>query len=507
MFFHKDAYLDNNATTRVDKSVTAVIRKVLRKCYGNPSSLYKAAHLSKEILEESRRTFAATIGAGDEEIIFTGCASEANNQVLISLFDRYAPGKKTILSSPIEHPSIISTLTYLEKKGAIVHFLPVDSTGLVLMDKLPDLIDNDTFLVVCMFANNETGSVQDIKTIARIAHAHGALFLCDCVQAIGKIPINVREQDLDYATFSAHKIHGPKGVGALYIKNGAPISPFIHGGHQEAGLRAGTEGLHNIAGFAQAAKKLPGLLNKYSKNAELKKNFILRLREIKPDVIINTPPVSSLPNTINVTFPGIDNAVLIAVFDYYGIAVSAGSACSTPDNKASHVLKAIGLTDDQARRSIRFSMSDSTTRRDITFILDVIRKFLMKKTPQVNMIAPSFLNKTVLFDDRTYILDVRFWYDKVKIKSLPNAHEASFFSFSRYLCRLPRDKNIIVVCQGGFYSPMIAFYCKRKGFKNVGFLMSGMEGWKAAQPELYKRFSGQNVVKLQPRGYNAILPH
>jgi cysteine desulfurase len=506
MFFPNEAYLDNNATTRIDKSVIRVMHRVLKKYYGNPSSLYKAAHFSKAVLEDSRRTCAAAINASDEEIIFTGCASEANNQVLLTLFERCYPEKRTIISSPIEHPSVISTLNHLEKKGAVVRYIPVDATGIIDMEILRSLINNDTLLVCCMLANNETGSVQDIKTVSAIARTHGAFVFSDCVQALGKIPVDVKELDLDYASFSAHKIHGPKGVGALYIKNGSPISPFIHGGHQETGLRAGTEGLHNIAGFAQAVRKLPCLLKNHSKTDGWKKYFIERLKEIKPDIIINTPPVSSLPNTASITFPGIDNAVLIAVFDYYGIAVSAGSACSTPDNKASHVLKAIGLTDEQARTSIRFSLSGSTTKRDINYTLKVIKKYLSGKTPQVGMIAPAFLNESLLFDNSTYILDIRFWYDKVKIKSLPGAHEASFFSFNKYLYCLPRNKNIIVVCQGGFYSPMIAFYCKRKGFKNVGFLMTGMEGWKTAQPELYKKFAGQNIIRLEPRGKHAILP-
>jgi cysteine desulfurase len=500
MFFSNEVYLDNNATTNVDKSVIRVMCRVLKKHFGNPSSLYKAAHFSKAVLEESRRTCAAAINASDEELIFTGSASEANNQVLLTLFERFFPARKTIISSPIEHPSVISTLNHLEKKGAVVRYIPVDATGIIDMKIFRSLINDDTFLVCCMLANNETGSVQDLKTMAAIAHTQGVFFLADCVQAIGKIAVNVKELDVDYATFSAHKIHGPKGVGALYIKNGSPISAFIHGGHQETGLRAGTEGLHNIAGFAEAVRKLPRMLKKYSSIGHLKHYFVEQLKKIKPDIVVNTPPASSLPNTISVTFPGIDNAVLIAVFDYYGIAVSAGSACSTPDNKASHVLKAIGLTDEQARTSIRFSMSDSTTKRDIRFTLNVIRKYLAGKTPQVGMIAPAFLNESLLFNDKTYILDVRFWYDKVKIKSLPGAHEASYFSFKKYLHCIPRDKNIIAVCQGGFYSPMTAFYLKRKGYKNAGFLMTGMEGWKAAQPELYKKYAGTNIIKLKPRG-------
>lgn len=341
--------------------------------------------------------------------------------------------------------------------------------------------------------------------MAKAAHERGAYFLSDCVQALGKIPVDVKALGVDYATFSAHKIHGPKGVGALYFKKGVPLAPHIHGGHQEVGLRAGTESLHNIAGFAEAARAVPRLLGRTPREALLRDSFVKQLKAIKPDAVINTPEVDCLPNTINVTLPGVDNAVLIAAFNYYGIAVSAGSACSTPDNKASHVLKAIGLTDDEARQSIRVSLGDNTSKNDIDYAIGIIEKFLQGKTPKVGMIAPAFLTEQLLFDPKTYILDVRFWYDKVAIKSLPGAHEASFFTFTRYVRLLPRDRHIIVICQGGFYSPVIAYFLKRKGFAKVSFLISGMEGWKAAQPELYAKHGGKNVVHLKPRGTGALL--
>jgi cysteine desulfurase len=420
--------------------------------------------------------------------------------VLLTVFEREFPKKKTIVASPIEHPSVISTLHYLASRGANIAWLRVDKTGLVDPAHYQSLLSGDVMLVCCMLANNETGSIQDVRTMAESAHAAGTLFFSDCVQALGKIPVDLRALNVDYATFSAHKIHGPKGVGALYVKKSAPIAPFIHGGHQENGLRAGTENIHSIVGFARAMDDVPSLVAASSRIARLRQTLIDRLLLLKPDCTINTPLVSSIPNTVSVTFPGIENAVLIAVFNYYGIAVSAGSACSTPENKASHVLTAIGLSEAQARQTIRFSLGHQTTRRHITCTLDIIKKFLTHKTPSVDMIAPSFLARELLFDPGTYILDVRFWYDRLSIKSLPGAHEASFFSFARYRRLIPKNKNVIVICQGGFYSPMIAWYLKKRGWKRVGFLISGMEGWKAAQPDLYARHAGTNITVLKPRG-------
>jgi cysteine desulfurase len=497
MFFKREIYLDNNATTKPWRNVVRIIKKVSAETFGNPSSLYQTGYASKEVIEASRQTIAFAVNASPEEILFTGSASESNNQVLVSLFEKFSPVKKTILSTPIEHPSVLQTLQYLESRGTVVKYIPVNDKGVVDIASLRSLIDDDTFLVCVMYANNEIGILQDIASIARIVHEKNILFFSDCVQALGKTIVDVKHLDVDYASFSAHKIHGPKGVGALYVKNGAPIAPFVHGGHQETGLRAGTESIHSIAGFAEAVKYLPRMKKRRTEIRILRNYLADELLKLNMNVSINTKCEQSIPNTLNVTFNGTSNTQIIALFDYYRICVSAGSACSTPENKPSHVLTAIGLSAEKARESIRFSLSENTRRKDIDYVIRLLKKLRDGKTPVLSMLPPSFLNETELFRDDNYILDVRFWYDKLKLKSLPGSHEASLFRFSRYLRHIPKEKNIIVVCQGGVYSPIVVFYLKKKGYKKVCFLMAGMEGWKAAYPETYAIHAGTNITKLE----------
>jgi len=491
-------YLDHNATTNVSRHVRRKMNHVLKYCYGNPSSLYGIGRKSTEIMEEARQHMADAIHADPDEIYFTGGATESNNAVLKSVSNYFYPKKKKIISTPIEHPSVINTLDFLKTQGIIVEYCPVDRNGRVSVAELEKLIDDDTFLICCSLANSEIGTIQDIPAITMMAGKHDVLVLSDCVQAFGKIPVDAHEWGIDYASFSAHKLHGPKGVGALYIKQGSPFEPFIHGGHQEDGMRAGTESLHNIAGFGAACENINKLLEQSKQIQELKHQFIQQLKEIKPDCVINSSKTDSLPNTLNITFPEINNAGLMAMFDYHGIAVSAGSACSAQEDKPSHILKAIGLSDQTAQETIRVSLGYRTSARDIRYTARVFKDYIKDKTLFVNMVSPSQLDETFLFDGETYILDVRPQFMRKKFKSLPNSHEASFVSIEKYLNQLPRDKRILVVCQGGTLSYITAYYLKSKGFDQVSNLLSGVDGWKKRNSELYQKYAGQDITVLQP---------
>lgn len=368
----------------------------------------------------------------------------------------------------------------------------------MLPAELEKMIDAETFLVCCMLANNEIGTIQDIPVITKIAGQHDVLVLSDCVQALGKIPINVRGWGIDYASFSAHKLYGPKGVGALYIKQGSPFAPFMHGGHQEHGMRAGTESIHNIAGFGAACQDVDKLLAHTEQIRVLKRQLIQRLEEIKPDCVINSPEAYCLPNTVSITFPNVSNAGLMAVFDDHDIAVSAASACSTKEDKPSHALKAIGLSDQAAQETIRFSLDSSTSARDIRYTAQVFQDHIEGRTKFVNMITPAQLDETILFDEQIYILDVRPQSLRRKSKGLPNSHEASFVSIEKYLHQLPKDKHILVACQGGGLSYISAYYLKSKGFERVSNLRAGIAGWKERRNDLYQKYAGQNVTVLQP---------
>ncbi|NOH03783.1 MAG: aminotransferase class V-fold PLP-dependent enzyme [Chloroflexi bacterium] len=498
--FNRQVYLDHNATTPVGDRVRSKMERVLKYQYGNPSSFYGLGRKSAGLVEQARKQVSQVIHADPSEVIFTSCASESNNAVLKSVAAHFYPKKKKIISSPIEHPSVTNTLAYLETQGVLVEYCRVDDKGRVLLADLEKRMDRDTFLVCCILANNETGVIQDIGTVTKIARRHGALVLTDCVQALGKMPIDVHAWDVDYASFSAHKLYGPKGIGALYVKRGSPFMPLLHGGHQEGGMRAGTENLHNIVGFGAACQDVDKLLAHTKQIRVLKRQLIQRLREIKPNCVINTPEAEAecLPNTLSITFPGVDNAGLMGMLDFRGIAVSAGSACSTGEDTPSHVLKAIGLSDQAARETIRISLGHGNTARDIRYMTQVVQDFIEGRVSFVNMLAPAQLNETILFDEKTFILDVRPPDDRKQFKGLPNAHEVNPLQVERYLKQLPREKRILVYCPGGGLSVMISYYLRAKGFKRVTNLRGGLDAWRKRRGDLYQKYAGQNVSVLQP---------
>ncbi|MBN2281032.1 MAG: cysteine desulfurase [Candidatus Marinimicrobia bacterium] len=374
--FKRNVYLDHNATTPLGSSVRKTMNRVMKHHWGNPSSGYQKGKTAFQIIEHAREQVAQSINAHSHEIYFTGSATEANNAVLKTLSNHFYPTKKKIISTPIEHPSVMNTLEFLKTQRIIVQYCPVDRFGFVSVKELEKLMDEDTFLICCMLANNEIGTIQNIQEISAHAKKHNILVMSDCVQAFGKIPIHVKEMGMDYATFSAHKLYGPKGVGGLYAKISSPLSPFIHGGHQEEGMRAGTEAVHNIAGFGKACNQVRNLISTANDIRLLKAYFVERLKKVKPDIIIHSPSQNSIPNTISVTLPDIKSRELMMMLDYYGICVSSGSACSTQLNKPSHVLKSIGLSDKEAEETLRISLGKDTKKGDINYTIKIIEKYL-----------------------------------------------------------------------------------------------------------------------------------
>ena len=494
----RQVYLDHNATTSVSRRVRRTMNRVLKCVYGNPSSLYSAGRKSAAVMEVARQQVADAIHADAQEIYFTGCATESNNAVLKSLSDHFYPKKKKIISLPIEHPSVINTLEFLKTQGIEVDYCPVDRHGRVLPAELEKRIDENTFLVCCMLANNEIGTIQDIATLAEIARRHGVLVMSDCVQALGKIPIDVHGWGIDYASFSAHKLHGPKGAGALYVRQGSPFAPFVHGGHQENGMRAGTESLHNIAGFGAACRDVDKLLAHAQRSGILKRQLIQQLKKIKPDCVVNSPEADCLANTASISFPDVNQAGLMAVFDHHGIAVSAASACSAQEDKPSHVLKAIGLSDQAAKETIRFSLGSSTSAGDIRYTVNVFRDYIEGRTLPVGMVTPAQLDESILFDEQTYVLDVRPRFQRKNTAGLPNSHQVSFAALAKFLPQLPADKHILVACQNGYLSYAVAYYLKSKGFARVSSLEAGIAGWKKRHSDLYQRYAGHNVTMPEP---------
>jgi len=357
-------YLDHNATTPLHPEVKKAMTEAM-EVFGNPSSFHEAGRQARELVENSRRVVADFIGATHEEIMFTGSGSEANNAVFNALLSQPA-ARREIITTSIEHPCVLRAAAHLAELGVPVHYLDVDETGKVYLDQLESLLSDATALISVMTANNEIGTIQDVGRIARMCHERGALFHTDAVQAIGKIPVNVNEIGADYLSFSAHKLYGPKGIGALYVRQGTPFQPLIRGGHQEHGRRGGTENTIGIVGFSKAVEmRKAEMAEEATRLAMFKRALKEAIARIIPGATFNGHPTDSLPGTLNVSFAQARGEAVQLALDLAGIAVSTGSACSSGSLDPSHVLIAIGLPAAQALGSIRISLGRTTTPDDI----------------------------------------------------------------------------------------------------------------------------------------------
>ncbi|MCK9482749.1 MAG: cysteine desulfurase [Candidatus Marinimicrobia bacterium] len=377
-------YLDHNATTPLHPEVKNTITEMM-EIYGNPSSLHSAGRIARQKIEQSRETVAGFIGAAPDEIIFVGSGSEANNTVLNSLscssqvcrLERKS--RDSIITTAIEHPCIMETSKCLRERGFPVNHLPVDVNGKVKIDKLRELLTYQTALVSVMYANNEIGTIQDIKTIAEITHSRGAFFHTDAVQAVGKIPVDVKDLNVDFLTLSAHKIYGPKGIGALYIRRGTPFCPMIRGGHQERGRRAGTENTIGIVAFAKAIEmRQQEMHDEAERLNRFRKILIDGIKNNIPDVQFNGHPTDVLPGTLNVSFVGAEGESILLYLDLEGIGVSTGSACASGSLDPSHVILATGIGAELAHGSIRISMGRENTLDDIQYTISALKRVIQR---------------------------------------------------------------------------------------------------------------------------------
>jgi len=374
----RQIYLDNSATTEMSQNVIDAMSEAL-KFYGNASSLHEAGHQANILIETARNNVAELIGSNYKEIIFTSGGTESNNTVINIACElaKHDPTRNEIIVSSIEHPSLIETLKKQEKNGIKVYYLPVDRNGLVEIDELKKTLSEKTAFVSVMTANNETGVIQQIKEITKLVHNAGALMHTDAVQAIGKINFNVKDLDIDYASFSAHKIKGPKGIGALYVKDKMPYLSFMIGGHQEHGKRAGTYNTLGIIGFGQAAKDAKHTPEKYKNIIEPVKIKLLQdIIKTIPDTIINGDQNFTLPNVLNISFPRAEGESIMLALDQYGIEVSTGSACASGDGKPSHVLMAMLADPELAHGSIRFSFGLDNTADDVSYVMEYLPKII-----------------------------------------------------------------------------------------------------------------------------------
>ena len=365
-------YFDYNATTPLSKEVYDFYVKELAE-YANGSSLHQEGREVAATIAKARQQIASLVHCQPEEVVFTSGGSESNNTVFNTMVELSKKrNNKVIVTSAIEHPCVLEASRRLESQfGFEVIYLPVDDAGIVDMESYKKALEKKPLLVSIMTANNEIGTIQDIKTLCSMAHEVGALFHTDAVQAVGKIPVDFKDWDVDYATLSAHKIYGPKGVGALYIKERAPIEALIRGGHQEHGLRAGTYNGPAIAAFGYAAELAGKELAEYAAfTGKLRQQLKDGLLKAVPGIRINGHETKVLPNTLNVSFPGAEGEAILLYLDLLGVAASTGSACASASLDPSHVLMATGLGPELAHGSIRFSFGKYNTPEEVNFVLE-----------------------------------------------------------------------------------------------------------------------------------------
>ena len=371
-------YADNAATTPMSESVFEAMKPFLTEFYGNPSSLYRIGREARRAVTEARMKVARALNAKDpSEIIFTGGGSQADNLAIRGYVKgRSARGKKHIITSKIEHHAVLYTCEALEKEGYPVTYLDVDAQGHVDLEQLKSVITDQTALVTIMAANNEIGTIQNLKAISEIAHAHGAVFHTDAVQAVGHMPLDVQEMGIDMLSLSAHKFRGPKGIGALYVRKGIALEPLVYGGGQERGLASGTENVAGMVGLGQAIEDATGehLAEKMGYVKKLTDRLVKGIMDAIPYTHYTGDPVNRLPGTASFVFEAIEGEGLILRLDHAGICGSTGSACSTGSLDPSHVLMAIGLPHEIAHGSLRLTLGEQNTEEDVDYLIENVTK-------------------------------------------------------------------------------------------------------------------------------------
>ncbi len=366
-------YLDNSATTQVSEEVLNEMKPYFRKEFGNPSTLYSIGRSSKNALDQSRQKVADAINANPDEIIFTSGGSESDNLAIKGLAFKLRKKGNHIITSNIEHPAVKNTLKFLENLDYNVSYLPVDENGIIKIEDLKNAITDDTILITIMHANNEIGTIQPIEEIGKIARENNIIFHTDAVQSFGKIDVDVEKLNVDLLSLSSHKINGPKGVGALYIKKGIRLEPLIHGGGQEKGIRSGTENVPGIVGFAKACEIVSKNLDKnYKKLSSIRDELIDKVLSTIPESYLNGDRNRRLPNVVNFRFKAIEGESLILLLDAKGYQASTGSACSSNTLEASPVLTALGLDPVDVHGSLRISLSPESEEFNIDEFVEII---------------------------------------------------------------------------------------------------------------------------------------
>ncbi|MBR5291841.1 MAG: cysteine desulfurase NifS [Clostridia bacterium] len=383
----RKVYMDNAATTALAPEVLEQMMPYLTTTFGNPSSVHAFGREARTGIDKARQQVAAALNAEVDEIIFTGCGTESDNTVLLGVAAKYKAKGNHIITTNIEHHAILHTAEYLEKNGCEVTYLPVDQYGRVSAEQVAAAIKDNTILVSIMFANNEVGSIMPIAEIGAVCREKGVLFHTDAVQAVGHVPIDVKAMNIDMLSLSAHKFHGPKGVGALYVRRGIRLPSFVMGGGQEKGRRAGTENTAGVVGLGAAVEMSCAHMEENAKRMTALRNRLMEgiEREI-PEVKLNGHRTERLPNNVNYSIRYIEGESILLMLDMNGIAASSGSACTSGSLDPSHVLLALGLDHETAHGSVRLTLGDETTEEDIDYVIDVLKK----TAERLRMMSPLY---------------------------------------------------------------------------------------------------------------------
>ncbi len=369
-------YFDNNATTRVDPAVFEEMAPYFCDLYGNPSSMHTFGGQVGRKIGEARERVAALLGADPSEIVFTSCGTEGDNTAIRSALEAL-PEKRHVVTTRVEHPAVLNLVNHLVKKGYHVTLLGVDEQGMIDLAELEDSLRDDTAIVSIMWANNETGTVFPIEKAAEIVKSRGILFHTDAVQAVGKIPIDLRKLPADFLVLSGHKLHAPKGVGALYVRKGTPYRPFLIGGHQERGRRGGTENVPGIIGLGKACELAREHMDEENTRVRaLRDRLEAGLLAAIPDTRLNGHPTERLPNTVNLSFKFVEGEAILLLLDQIGVCASSGSACTSGSLEPSHVLRAMGVPFTFAHGSVRFSLSRFNTEDEVDFVVAELPKII-----------------------------------------------------------------------------------------------------------------------------------
>ena len=370
----RNVYLDYSATTPVKEEVLKEMIPYFTEKFGNPSSLYDMGLESKEAVDKARQQVAALINADPSEIYFTAGGTEADNWAVFGTAEKFRAKGNHIITTKVEHHAMLHSCAYLEKEGYDVTFLDIDKDGRVDLKQLEDAITDKTILISIMLVNNEIGTIEPVKEAAAIAKKHKILFHTDAVQALGNVPIDVKDMGIDMMSMSSHKIYGPKGIGALFIRKGVRIDNYMHGGAQENNRRAGTENLAGIVGFGKAAQLAKENFDAHVKHSSQMRDYLKdRILSEIPDTFVNGTMDGRHPGNLNVTFEYIEGESILLLLNQFGISVSTGSACSSKSLEPSHVLAALGVPDEMIHGTVRFTVGDMTTKEDIDYVVDNLK--------------------------------------------------------------------------------------------------------------------------------------